>query len=209
LRAAADANSWRLDTYTKSACLFADTDTWLGAQDRPYESCREWTANVIETIEDDPPTVVVTSMSGGHTLARDGQRVPRPEADVDLGRGVARAWRALEAAGATVVTIIDTPWVGIDVPECVASNPDRLTRCAADREQALADSAGEFQEIALAEVPSARAIDLTDYICPQSECAPVIGDVLVWRDGHHLTATYSRSLGPMLADELESILADG
>lgn len=33
-------------------------------------------------------------------------------------------------------------------------------------------------------------IDLTDAICPTDPCAPVIGGVLVYRDDHHLTATY-------------------
>ena len=37
-------------------------------------------------------------------------------------------------------------------------------------------------------------MNVDDYICPDTLCAPVIGDVLVFRDKDHLTATYARSL---------------
>jgi hypothetical protein len=36
----------------------------------------------------------------------------------------------------------------------------------------------------------------------------LIGGILVYRDSHHLTATYSRSMAPILVDELEAALVD-
>jgi hypothetical protein len=36
-------------------------------------------------------------------------------------------------------------------------------------------------------VPGVHLIDLTDTICPQAQCPPVVGDVLVYRRGSHLT----------------------
>jgi hypothetical protein len=35
----------------------------------------------------------------------------------------------------------------------------------------------------------------------------VIGDVIVYRDRDHMTATYSRSLAPFLVDEIRSLPA--
>ena len=40
-------------------------------------------------------------------------------------------------------------------------------------------------------------------VCPADPCAAVIGGVLVYRDDHHVTATYARTLTPWLAAELE------
>jgi hypothetical protein len=52
--------------------------------------------------------------------------------------------------------------------------------------------------LAAAKVPNATLVDLTDYLCPRELCPPVIGGTMVWRDSHHLTATYARSLaGPL------------
>lgn len=52
-------------------------------------------------------------------------------------------------------------------------------------------------------VPGAKVIDMTDVICPdQTRCAPVIGNVLVYRQGTHITRTYADSAEPQLAAEL-------
>jgi hypothetical protein len=42
-------------------------------------------------------------------------------------------------------------------------------------------------------------IDLFDVICPTTKCPPVVGNVMVYRRGSHLSATYVRSLTPQLA----------
>lgn len=47
-----------------------------------------------------------------------------------------------------------------------------------------------------------RVVDLTNYLCNETYCPPVIGKTLVYRDRHHLTATYVRTL----EDELEKRL---
>jgi hypothetical protein len=48
-------------------------------------------------------------------------------------------------------------------------------------------------------------IDLFDSICPTVRCSPVIGNVLVYRRGAHLTATYVRSLAPQLAAAMSHV----
>ena len=44
-------------------------------------------------------------------------------------------------------------------------------------------------------------IDPTPVACTEKKC-PVAGDVLVYRTGAHLTATYVRTLTPWLAERL-------
>ena len=42
-------------------------------------------------------------------------------------------------------------------------------------------------------------VDLNEWICPPGEvCPPVIDGALVYRQGSHITASYIRSLTPML-----------
>jgi hypothetical protein len=47
---------------------------------------------------------------------------------------------------------------------------------------------------------------MTDAICGPETCAPVVGNVLVWRDSHHLTASYSRTIAPALERALEPVV---
>jgi hypothetical protein len=39
-------------------------------------------------------------------------------------------------------------------------------------------------------------------ICPEETCPAVIGDVLVYRNGAHLTRTYVGTLTPWLGEQL-------
>lgn len=49
-----------------------------------------------------------------------------------------------------------------------------------------------------------RGIDLIPWICPEGECVPVIGNVFVYLDPNHLTATNARTLAPVLDKELHA-----
>ena len=198
LRVLAEKNGWRLETYTKSSCLFADVGVWLPDVDRPYPSCKAWTAGVVAKLTQEKPDVVVVSTTGTYSLVQDGKPVPREQSFDGLVSGLTRTWDALGAAGSAVTVLVDTPWPGIDMPECVAKNLHSLTKCAVPRTKAVARSGAALQRAAAARVPGARVVDLTDYVCPRETCAPVIGGVLVFRDTHHLTRTYARSLAPLL-----------
>jgi hypothetical protein len=56
-------------------------------------------------------------------------------------------------------------------------------------------------------VTGAGLIDLTSAICPGTgRCPVVINNMIVWRDEHHLTATFSATLGPAIDAQLIAIL---
>ncbi|WP_053071783.1 SGNH hydrolase domain-containing protein [Cellulomonas sp. A375-1] len=203
LRAVAEAHGWQLRTYTKSACLFADVTVWNGAQDGAYTSCAEWTAEVVDALRADPPTVLIPVSTGRYALAAGDGPVRGDAAIVD---GMVRTWSAVAAGGTRVVPIADTPWLETDMKHCVADHLERLSECAVPRAPAVARSAQAWQRAAVARVPRAELVDLTDVVCPADRCAPVIGNVLVWRDSHHLTATYARTTAPFLDEALTPLV---
>jgi hypothetical protein len=48
-----------------------------------------------------------------------------------------------------------------------------------------------------------EVIDMTDTVCPDDErCPAVIGNVLVYRDGSHLTRTFADTAEPQFAAQL-------
>ena len=55
---------------------------------------------------------------------------------------------------------------------------------------------------AVEQVKSARLVSMNDLVCPGDRCWPVIGNVLVYRSGSHITATYVASLTDMLEARL-------
>ncbi len=187
----ATEKGFRLETDTKSSCPLVDSPLNLtdGSQ---YEECAAWNSNVTEQLLDERPDLVVVS-----TAEYD------PADGSSLSDGLTRAWEPILAAGIPLVAIADIPIPGINVPECVEINPTQMTNCAVPREEAL-NNARQDQERAV-QATGASWIDLTDMICPTEQCAPVIGNVLVFRDKSHLTATYSMSLASALGAQLATL----
>ena len=50
-------------------------------------------------------------------------------------------------------------------------------------------------------------VDLRRWVCVGDPCPAVVSDMIVYRDHHHLTATFSRSLAPALDALLAPIVA--
>ena len=49
---------------------------------------------------------------------------------------------------------------------------------------------------------SVQLIDPASQLCPRNVCAAVIGNVLVYRNAGHLTATYAATLDDWLDEQL-------
>ncbi|WP_051681785.1 acyltransferase family protein [Cellulomonas sp. HZM] len=200
LRVVAEQHGWRLDTYTKGSCALADVQASLG--DDPYTTCSTWNRAVTAALVAHPPTVVVTTNDAIEPMTSAGERATGGAAAELAADGLARTWQRLTDAGSRVVAIADTPWVGIDVPECVATHQRSwATACTVDAAAAERRS-GTAQQEAAARATGVPVVDLTALVCPAGTCPAIIGEALVWRDAHHLTATYDRTLAPALAEQL-------
>ena len=200
LQKIAHENDWKLETYTKSACaLNTVAVTNMGTF---YESCYEWGQNILDRFTGpDAPDHVIASASS-HSPA-DASDVPEGVRTDDLEIGYADAWTQIKDAGVGLTVLLDTPRPAFDVPECIAEHETTLTECAADREKAIASSGYEGMHSA-AEAAGVTTVDMSDALCSPEACAPVVGGVIVWRDSHHITATYAETLAWTLERELKT-----
>ncbi|WP_147917972.1 SGNH hydrolase domain-containing protein [Ruania zhangjianzhongii] len=197
-------NSWRVRSYTKSNCgLHAGLQTNHG---EPYLNCRAWNEDVLTDLLADPPDVVLVSNYVNTALDISEELA---ETQAAMVSALATSWRQLEEAGSAVVVILDNPSPGEQtVYECVAAHLNDLRPCAFDRADGIARSGQPAQLAAADEVPGVRTVDLTDSICPEEQCVPVIGNVLVYRQGSHLTDSYVRTLTRPLGRQLVPIVAE-
>lgn len=208
LRQAAEDASWRVDTYTKSSCLYGEAMVWLDVAEGPYTSCHQWQEELTDQLLESRPDVVVVGQTG-YDLAEDGRRVSGSDSPDGVAEGMAVTWQRLEDAGIDVIAVVDTPWWSGDVPECLARHEDDLEACLMPRDEGMAASRGSrLVPEAAARVPDATLLDLTDYFCSADQCYPVIGDVITFSDRHHVTATYSRTLAPVLRAAVEDEAED-
>jgi hypothetical protein len=194
----AQENGWRLETFTKSSCPLIGTAIVLGDGVDAFLPCVSWNQKMMAhlTAADGPDFVL---MSGTAYTAYTGDSI----SGVVLGSildGYALTWSQLRDGAVPFAFIEDTPRSGIDTPECVSTNKHLLTKCATSAEQSWKN--GSANQRNASEQTGERLIDLSKDICPEDPCAPIIGNVLVYRDSHHLTATYARTLAPALGEQL-------
>jgi peptidoglycan/LPS O-acetylase OafA/YrhL len=194
LQPLAEQNGWRLVTYLKSSCAFS-----LAMSEMDGPPCHAWTVNVLRRLQADPPDYVLTSQSNPEGRDAAGRYTKNA-----MITGLRSAWKRLNAMGAGVMVIADNPnphLPGANVYECVAQNPGKLSTCSFDR-SLYNGSAAVVQHAAVTGMKGVAIVDLFDAICPLQRCPAVIGNVLIYRQGSHLTATYIRTLAPRLARAL-------
>jgi hypothetical protein len=202
LDAIGKARHWRIVAILHTLC------TWTAAYvehpligPHPYTACHRWGANVERRLLSLRPDAVVSS-------DRPVVHTPRypsggPGAITEVGRGLGRYWARLLAHRIPVIAIRETPEPGFDEPQCLRSHGIRW--CSVPRRTAIA----KRTPVTVAESyvhRRASLIDLNRYICA-ARCSPVVGNVDVYRDKHHVTRTYALTLAPYLERALLAVRA--
>ena len=149
----------------------------------------------------------VTSNADTPVAVPDGQTSDEVKID-----GFRRAWQALPKTVRHIVVLRDLTVSTDATRDCV------YTVVAAGTQRpgpacALARSVALRKDLGVATVRALRSgryqqIDLSDFVCGRTACAPVVGGVLVNGDIFgHLNATFMRTLGPYLLRALRRLQA--
>jgi peptidoglycan/LPS O-acetylase OafA/YrhL len=194
LDAVAKERGWRLEVVTKSGCSPAEVTQYHEQFNRAYTECDEWWADAVEYIEELEPSLVVTGNKAVEPIVRDGERLDAEAGAEAMTDGYVATLERLRATGAEVNVIADNPYPPADMPSCVSERlDDDLTACAFPRREGL--DYEPVNTLAARQVSGVSLLDPTSLFCPEDgTCPAVIGNVLVYRDGTHLTATYTRTM---------------
>ncbi len=192
---------WRLDVAFKGACPFMSAPAVRERGEEPYPECTEWNRSLLEWLRAEAPDFVITSQ--GQWLAAD--EAGRPSTDA-LVAGMHAAWRTVGEVGPQVIVLGNNGGPTVrNMMACVDENRTRLSACAFPRESLLSDPALLAQRRAVETFPGVRMVDMLDVICPSEQCPPVIGNVMVYRRGSHITATYAASTAAHLGRRLAEV----
>lgn len=192
-------NGYRLVSMTKSSCPFVAVTIELVDTTLPYTECIQWNQRVREYIAKSSPVAVFTSTLGSYIPVEDSATTATLEA------GLRESWKWTAEQGSRVIALVDTPYMLADIPECLARNTSDPGNCRTPRSDAFPYAGLEAS--AAEGLQSVDVVDLNERICPGRMCEPIIGDVLVYRDRHHLSATYAKTLAPYLEEKVDALLS--
>jgi peptidoglycan/LPS O-acetylase OafA/YrhL len=217
LDAAAKARGWQLWMWAKSACPLTDVGVFLPSYAKAYDACTTWRANVMRRLSALPHLdLVVVARSKGYladlVLDGNGQVASSDAIPALWTAGTRTMLDELRSVAKHVVLVRDTPWSPTgDVPDCLSAHLSDPASCG------FATSAGAHGDSVLVAAERAamtgrsgvRMVDPTSLVCPLPTCSVVTPTgVIVYRDGHHLTRTFSAGLakrfGRLLAPSLSA-----
>jgi peptidoglycan/LPS O-acetylase OafA/YrhL len=198
LEAVAVRERWKLVVVTKSACSAADTLIHLEQLKREFTECVQWRKDALVHIRSLRPAKVV--------MASTYPSIKLLGVTGSQDQAWAAAWRRsvneVSAPGTEVYFVNDTPWQAGPTPDCLSAHLDDPSACVRDRKSAVALPGRRELVEDTARAAGARIIDPVPWFCTATKCPPVIGNILVYRDQHHVTTAYSRLLAPLLAEAL-------
>ncbi len=210
-RRAAEERGWTLYFFGKSACPVVDVEVRRAGTTSRYDACSRWRENVLDRLDgiEDLDAVVIGRWMAyqNSTLQPDGSASSSSTVGSVWAAGAARTFDRLRSATDRVVVMEDVPWPVADVPSCLSEHRRDVEACAFSR----SDRSGMDAALVAAEKSAApdalRFVGMTDAICPEKTCQVVspTGQIM-YRDEHHLTAGYSATLWPELADRLDAAI---
>ncbi|MBI4882547.1 MAG: hypothetical protein HY826_00670 [Actinobacteria bacterium] len=204
---AGKANHWKIVTVDKAGCPAADVRVYSAAYtdrfDVPYPACDAWRENALEYIALLHPDLVVFPMMSRRGVVGHGGASGLTE----WGAGLGRSLDAVSAPGTKLLVIGDAPKTnGDNIPKCVSNHRNDVAECGNSRVAAVRDN----RLAVLAEAARAHHatfVDPSNWFCTATFCPAVIGDLVVYRDEHHLTDSFARYRAPQIANSIRFALA--
>ena len=184
-------HGFKVVTYLKMGCTLTTEQMPLVMGDnRPYPKCRQWNERVMAKLIKDHPDFVFTTSTRPWNI-KPGDTMPSTYIGI---------WKTLSDNKIPVLAMRDTPWLvrngqPFQPADCLAKGGDAVS-CGIKRSDVLSDRnqtldfTGQF--------PLLKVLDMSDAVCRADYCRAIEGNVLVYHDAHHISATYMRTMTPEL-----------
>jgi hypothetical protein len=196
---------WRSLSATKSACPVWDVPTTAASVRGRYVACQTWRHNAFALAVRLRPTVVILHSAVPWNRMLDAQGRPvdgEGNRAAAFTRAVEASVAAVRPSGAVVVAMQDAPGVPYPVEPCLEAAAEPTT-CTFP---SLIGSTNRrvFEQVAAA--AGAVVVDTYPAVCPAARCPVVVGDIVVYRGGGHLTVPYVLRERPWVRSWLEPLL---
>ncbi|KGF02712.1 hypothetical protein HMPREF1628_00485 [Actinomyces sp. S4-C9] len=191
---------WRLILLERSGCqLGLDQDVYEPELEvSPH--CIEWNKQAVDMIRNEiKPDLVVTLgtslQSGTPEQVRESQ---------------AAAWQEL---GETPLLLLrDNPIFTFNPSECLQQkadleNPRTYSICAPRRDEYQYSAKFDHKHPASL-APNSYYLDINEILEVDGEFQPIIGNVIVWRNTHHVTEAYASTTRPFFEQALQEFVPD-
>jgi SGNH domain (fused to AT3 domains) len=178
---------FRVVTYLKMGCALSTEEAPLiMGNNSPYPECHAWVQKAMAKVVADHPDYVFTTSTRPWNI-KPGDVMPGTYIGI---------WQTFSDNNIPILAMRDTPWLVKDgqpfnPADCLAKGGSAVS-CGINRADVLADHNPTLDFVG--QFPLLKPLDMSDAVCRPDICRAVEGNVLVYHDAHHLSATYVRTL---------------
>jgi len=186
---------FKVVTYLKMGCpLSTEQVPLIMGNNAPYPQCHEWVDKVMDKLVADRPDYVFTTSTRPWNI-KPGDVMPGTYIGI---------WQKFADHHIPVLAMRDTPWFVKNsqpfIPaDCLADGGDAVS-CGMKRSVVLAARNPTLDFVA--QFPNLKPLDMSDAVCRPDFCRAIEGNVLIYHDSHHFTATYMRTMTPELGKQI-------
>ncbi|BBY08516.1 acyltransferase family protein [Mycobacterium noviomagense] len=186
---------FKVVTYLKMGCpLSTEEVPLIMGNNAAYPQCHEWVQKTMAKLIADRPDYVFTTSTRPWNI-KPGDVMPATYIGI---------WQTFADNNIPVLAMRDTPWLVKDgqpfePADCLAKGGN-ATSCGIKRSDVLADRNPTLDFVE--QFPMLKPLDMSDAICRPDICRAVEGNVLIYHDAHHLSATYMRTMAGELGRQI-------
>jgi len=180
-------HGFKVTTYLKMGCpLSTEKMPLVMGNNDPYPECRDWVPKAMAAVIADHPDYVFTTSTRPWNI-KPGDVMPGTYVGI---------WQAFSDNNIPILGVRDTPWLVKDgqpfnPSDCLAKGGDAIS-CGIKRSSVLVDRNPTLDWVE--QFPMLKPLDMSDAVCRTDICPAVEGNVLIYHDAHHISATYMRTM---------------
>ncbi|HEX4863541.1 MAG TPA: SGNH hydrolase domain-containing protein, partial [Acidimicrobiales bacterium] len=199
LDSAANQNGWRLYNWTKATCPPIEIPIVSPVLGRNFTECASWRENVLQRVAQIHPAVVVLGVARHYTSIYSFTPYQQPWLS-----GMEQMISEITRLGPKVAVIGAIPKPPFLVPQCLSEHLTSTNQCT-ETESSVVNLAGVASEEAAVRSAGGTYVNALPWFCVSNSCGALVGNIDIWRDDNHITATYSSFLGPMISAYIKAI----
>jgi peptidoglycan/LPS O-acetylase OafA/YrhL len=186
---------FKITTYLKMGCaLSTEPKPLVMGNNDPYPECAEWVSKAMDAVVADHPDFVFTTSTRPWNI-KPGDVMPGTYVGI---------WQTFSDNNIPILAMRDTPWLVKDgqpfnPSDCLAKGGDAVS-CGIKRSEVLVDRNPTLDWVE--QFPLLKPLDMSDAVCRADICPAVEGNVLIYHDAHHISATYMRTMTNELGRQL-------
>jgi peptidoglycan/LPS O-acetylase OafA/YrhL len=186
---------FKVVTYLKMGCALSTEEVPLiMGNNAPYPECHDWVDKTMGKLIADRPNYVFTTSTRPWNI-KPGDVMPS---------GYLGIWKKLSDNNIPILAMRDNPWFVHDSQpfkpaDCLAKGGNAVS-CGMKRADFLSDRNPTLDFVE--QFPLLKPLDMTNAVCRAETCRAVEGNVLVYHDAHHFSATYMRTMSTELGRQI-------